>query len=198
MATGKLAEALRYLWFVAIVFLAVVSTRCAAQERSDQVGTEASVEDITLSTLSVGKTNLSAFSRKEVEPILAPEPKAPKRSINKSFWYLSAGVYVAAGLDMGYTINVKNQFNGLVLQGVKQGCTYRYGVPRFSDGDPLARPIVSLPTPAYVASGTAIATAINFLSWKMARSRRFRKIWYLPQVVSIGGNAWGFTTNLDY
>lgn len=63
-----------------------------------------------------------------------------------SFWYLSAGVYLAAGLDMGYTIKVKNQFNGLVLQGVKQGCTYRYDIPRFGDGDPMARPIVSLPT----------------------------------------------------
>jgi len=107
---------------------------------------------------------------------LAPLPRSePRRAIKtalpKSFFVLSAGVYTAAGLDMQLSESM---------------------LPHFDEKDPLARPFLRLPAPAYYASAALFATGINFLGWKMARSERWHKIWWLPQVTSMAGNLAGY------
>lgn len=58
--------------------------------------------------------------------------------------------------------------------------------------DPLAKPLVGLPRAAYYAAGAQFATDVNWLGWKMARSPRWHKMWWAPQVTSIAGNVAGF------
>lgn len=64
--------------------------------------------------------------------------------------------------------------------------------------DPLARPVVRLPAPAYYASGLALATGVNWLSWKMGHSRRWDRLALLPQLFSIAGSTSGFKSNYNY
>ena len=49
-----------------------------------------------------------------------------------------------------------------------------------------------LPTPAYYASAALFATGMNFLGWKMARSARWHKIWWVPQLATMAGNMAGY------
>jgi hypothetical protein len=62
--------------------------------------------------------------------------------------------------------------------------------------DPLAKPFARMPAPAYYAGGFALATGVNLLSYKMTRSRRWHRYSFLPQLISIGGNTFGFTHTL--
>jgi len=125
--------------------------------------------------VSLTKTTV-ADSRIPSGTVLAPLPRSePRRAIKtalpKSFFVLSAGVYTAAGLDMQLSESM---------------------LPHFDEKDPLARPFLRLPAPAYYASAALFATGINFLGWKMARSERWHKIWWLPQVTSMAGNLAGY------
>jgi hypothetical protein len=52
--------------------------------------------------------------------------------------------------------------------------------------DPIAR----LSVPLLMATGT------NWLSWKMAHSRRWYKLSPIPQLLAVRGNVNGFHTNL--
>jgi hypothetical protein len=65
-------------------------------------------------------------------------------------------------------------------------------MPNFKEADPLARPFLLLPKPLYYASGTMLGTGVNWLGLKMQRSERWRKIWWLPQAVSIAANLSGY------
>ncbi|MGA8674062.1 MAG: hypothetical protein WB621_02580 [Candidatus Acidiferrales bacterium] len=116
-------------------------------------------------------------SKIPARPALLPlphfEPRKPvKDEYKRLFWMMSAGVYAAAGLDMQETASFR---------------------PHFHEVDPLARPLVGLPAPAYYASGALFATGINWLGWKMARSPRWHKIWWIPQVTSMAGNLAGYS-----
>jgi hypothetical protein len=106
---------------------------------------------------------------------LSPLPRevrsAMKPPLPKSFWVLTAGVYTAAGLDMQRSESM---------------------LPNFDERDPIVRPFLRLPAPAYYASAALFATGVNFLGWKMARSERWRKIWWVPQVCSTVGNLAGY------
>jgi hypothetical protein len=64
----------------------------------------------------------------------------------------------------------------------------------YSWGDPLAKPFARLPAPAYYARGLAIATGVNWLSWKMARSKHWNRLAPLSQLISIAGNSCGIST----
>jgi hypothetical protein len=97
--------------------------------------------------------------------------RAVKTAPPKSFWVLTAGVYTAAGLDMQRSESMS---------------------PDFDERDPIVRPFLRLPAPTYYASATLFANGINFLGWKMARSERWHKIWWVPQVTSIAGNMAGY------
>ena len=89
---------------------------------------------------------------------------------------LSAAVYGAAWADMHRTSEVR-----------KNSWWY--------ETDPLAKPFAKLPTPAYYVTGLAMATGVNWLSWKMAHSRRWHKLAPIPQLLVIGGNLYGFQSN---
>jgi hypothetical protein len=121
-------------------------------------------------------TTTTADSRIPSRTVLAPLPhsevrRAVTRALPKPYWVLTAGVYTAAGLDMQRSESM---------------------LPNFDERDPIVRPFLRLPAPAYYASAALFATGINFLGWKMARSERWHKIWWVPQVATMAGNLAGY------
>jgi hypothetical protein len=112
-------------------------------------------------------------------PKPAPLTRAPVSVAHPSkarFIILSAAVYGASLADMHQTLAVRNFY-------------------WWYETDPLARPFVHLPTSAYYATGLAMATGVNWLSWKMAHSRRWNKLAPIPQLLTIGGNLYGYRSN---
>jgi hypothetical protein len=105
------------------------------------------------------------------------KPKSPGHFFKTRFVILSAAVYGAGLADMRQTLEVR-----------KYSWWY--------ETDPLARPFARLQAPAYYATGPALATGVNWFSWKMAHSRRWRKLSAIPQVLVIGGNLYGIHSNL--
>jgi hypothetical protein len=111
--------------------------------------------------------------------MLAPLPSLPRNetrravmpALPKSFFVLSAGVYTAAALDMQRSESM---------------------LPDFDERDPIARPFLRLPAPAYYASAALFATGINFLGAKMVRSERWHNLCWIPQVSSMAGNLAGY------
>ena len=95
----------------------------------------------------------------------------------KQFLILSAAVYGASFADMHQTLKER-----------KYDWWY--------ESDPLAKPFVRLPAPIYYATGFAMATGLNWVSWKMGHSRRWQKLAAIPQLLAIGGNTYGYKTNL--
>jgi len=100
----------------------------------------------------------------------------PLRTHKTSFIALSTGVYAASLLDMQQTLKVRK-------------------LSWWYETDPLARPFSRLPAPAYYATGLAMATGVNWLSWKMSHSRKWRKLSFLPQALATTGNIYGFRSN---
>lgn len=102
--------------------------------------------------------------------------KEPRRAVKDAhvrlFTVMSAGVYSAAGLDMELTEALHKHID---------------------ERDPLARPLLLLPAPAYYISGALLATGLNWLGWKMERSSRWHKIWWVPQAASMAGNLAGYS-----
>jgi hypothetical protein len=105
-----------------------------------------------------------------------PIPQSPVHFSKSNFAILSAAVYGAALADMHQTAAER-----------KNSWWY--------ETDPLAKPFVRLPAPAYYTVGLVMATGVNWLSWKMAHSRRWHRLAPIPQVLSISGNLYGFNTN---
>lgn len=135
----------------------------------------ARAQTVPLSLVSETVADSRIPSKVAIAP-LAPLPrteprKAVKDALPRSYFVLSAGVYAAAGLDMQQSESM---------------------MPHFDERDPLARPFLRLPGPAYYASAALFATGVNWLGWKMARSERWHKIWWLPQVASMAGNMAGY------
>jgi hypothetical protein len=114
--------------------------------------------------------------RNPVRGFIEAKSKSTERFSKKQFFVLSAVVYGVGLADMHQT-----------LEGRKNLWWY--------ETDPLARPFVKLPAPAYYATGLAMATGLNWLSWRMGHSRRWRKLSPVPQLLAIGGNIYGFRTN---
>jgi hypothetical protein len=114
------------------------------------------------------------------------EDAPPKTALKppKGMWLsLSAATYTAAALDMHATADAEEWF--------KKHPHYYRGP---TETDPLARPFVRLPRPAYYACGFALATGVNWLGYRMSHSRRLQKVWWLPQSISITANSWGYQT----
>ena len=61
--------------------------------------------------------------------------------------------------------------------------------------DPLAKPLVRLPAPAYWATGLAMATGLNWIGGRMGHSSRWPKLSPIPQMLAIAGNIYGFRSN---
>jgi len=100
----------------------------------------------------------------------------PVRFHKSQFIVLSAAVYAASVADMHQTLHNRKYF-------------------WWYEADPLARPFVRLPAPAYYAAGLTLATGINWVSWQMGHSRRWHKLAPVPQLLSIVGNTYGFKSN---
>lgn len=120
------------------------------------------------------RTPVSEFIPKS--KTLAGVQKSPVHFNKKQFIFLSAAVYGASLADMHQTLRVRH---------------YDW----WTETDPLARPIVKLPAPAYYATGLALATGINWLSWKMGHSKRWHKVAVVPQLLSAAGNLYGYKSN---
>ena len=133
------------------------------------------------SSLHLAEFERSGSNLTFVTPPAKPNPfaiilKSPRHFPKPRFVLLSAAVYAAAFADMHQTLSAKH---------------YSW----WSESDPLARPLVRLPAPAYYASGVVLATGVNWLSWKMSRSRRWHKLAPIPQLLTISGNLYSFQTN---
>jgi hypothetical protein len=113
----------------------------------------------------------ASFGAEKTTPDREWHPRAAliRPRIN-SFTLMSAGVYTASFLDMTETHS---------------------SLPNFHERDPLARPLLLLPTPLYYASGVLLATGVNYLGLRM-RESRFHKVWWLPQVISMAANLGGY------
>jgi len=115
-----------------------------------------------------------ASRAQETKPIEAPKPK-----LEKAWLTLSALGYAATIADTRATMHDRSG-----------SCA----IPpcRFVEHDPIERPIVHLPQPAYYSIRIGETTFANFLGWKMKHSTRwYRHIWWAPQGIAIFGGTWG-------
>ena len=138
---------------------------------------------ILLLTFLVVSTSIGTKAQKMTEDTAPVKKKAELRVPKKLWLSLSAATYTAAALDMHATADAEEWF--------KKHPHYYRGP---TETDPLARPLVRLPRPAYYICGFALTTGVNWLGYRMSHSRKFRKIWWLPQSISISGNCWGYKT----
>jgi hypothetical protein len=114
----------------------------------------------------------------------SPTPKETPHAPKTQFFVLSGLVYAAATTDMVST-------HDRMLS--EQQCPVCYLKP-FTERDPLARPFVRMPTPAYYSSAYLFFTGVNLLAWKMSRSPRWHPYWRVPQLLSLAGSSWGIST----
>ena len=129
-------------------------------------------------------TGIEAQAQKLMEDP-APAKKEVRLQVPKRLWLsLSAATYTAAALDMHATADA--------VQLKKKYPAFYLGYP---EADPIARPFVKLPAPAYYACGFALATGVNWLGYRMSRARKWRKAWWLPQSISMSANGYGYYTS---
>ena len=126
-------------------------------------------------------TGIEVQAQKSMEDP-APAKREVRLQVPKRLWlFLSAATYTAAALDMHATADA--------VQLKKKYPAFYLGYP---EADPIARPFVKLPAPAYYACGFALATGVNWLGYRMSRSRKWRKAWWLPQSISMSANGYGY------
>lgn len=63
----------------------------------------------------------------------------------------------------------------------------------FHENNPVMRPFTRNAAANYAAS-LGGATFNCWLSWRLKQSKRWHKVWWLPQAVIIGANTWGIVT----
>ena len=110
----------------------------------------------------------------------APKPKIIETVKHEKAWLaLSALAYGATVADVRQTVWDRDSCKR------HPGCLAH-------ETDPLERPIVHLPTPAYYAARLGEASIGNWLGWRMKRSSRwYRRIWWAPQTIAIVGGSAG-------
>jgi len=110
-----------------------------------------------------------------------------KFTMTTKLWVASSlAVYAAAALDMHATEEAVQRVNALHKR-------YPFFPEDYSfESNPLARPLLKLPAPAYYACGVALTTGVNWVGLRMSRSKRFRRVWWLPQTLSVAGNTHGY------
>jgi len=117
-----------------------------------------------------------------------PKKKSELAPTTKLWIALSLAVYTAAALDMHTTQDTANRVRRVHQQYPFFQLNYSF------ESNPIARPFLKLPPPAYYACGIAFATGINWVGFRMSRSKRFRKVWWLPQALSVAGNLQGYSS----
>jgi hypothetical protein len=157
----------------AILIVFAFATDIKAQMHSD--------EPAFRPTVFAPEVKKSGLKTESVAPIRIREINAVKpllagRFHKKEFLLLSAAVYGASLADMHQTLSER-----------KYSWWY--------ETDPLAKPFVRLPAPAYYATGLAMATSLNWISWKMGHSRKWHRLVAIPQLLAIVGNTYGFKSN---
>ncbi len=108
---------------------------------------------------------------------LTPNTPAPESAVRRPSraWFALGVVSQAAALaDAKTTLDLK-----------------RSHPLTFYESDPLARPFVNLPPPAYIASVIGLSAGVSAISWKLQRSEHplLRRLWWLPQATQIAFNA---------
>lgn len=154
--------------------LVPTSATLAQSESSDPIPKLSLRVPVTAPPVSVPKLSLPIPKSASI----TRKPISPAHFSKGRFILLSAAVYGASLADMHQTLEVRNLY-------------------WWYETDPLARPFAHLPAPAYYATGLAMATGVNWLSWKMAHSRRWHKFAPIPQLLTIGGNLYGYHSNRD-
>jgi hypothetical protein len=113
--------------------------------------------------------------------------RADKFTVTTKVWIASSlAVYAAAALDMHATEETAQQVKAFHRHYPWFPADYSF------EADPFARPLLKLPAPAYYVCGVALATGVNWASLRMSQSQRFRKVWWLPQALSVAGNTHGY------
>jgi hypothetical protein len=158
-----------------MAFLAVLSAAPAGIAQTEPPESKPKLSALLLDA-NPSESSSAALVRPFERTPIEPRRTFLSHASKKRFVLLSAAVYGAALADMHQTLEVRNN-------------SWWY------ETDPLAKPFARLPAPAYYATGLAMATGVNWLSWKMARSRRWRKLAPIPQLLAISGNLYAFRTN---
>lgn len=178
MPSVELCAPRKHLWRnVCIVLLLSASAPHSYGQEAIATGDNTPALD---SRPEYSRVSMSAEQPDTSEGIFNPNstdhPVVPVRfRQEKLFILLGTQTYLWATLDMHATSDRGTTFN--------------------AERDPLAKPFMLLPTPAYYAAGVGLVSGANWLSWKMAHSQKWRKLWWLPQVVSVGGSLTGWTTS---
>lgn len=117
----------------------------------------------------------STYAQQTISDVELPEKPqpVPQAHFTAEWLALSIAGQVAAYADVRTTLSLRNQY------------------PGFQDSDPLARPIVGLPSPAYTAFAAGLTLAISEASSKMHKSsnRWVRHFWWVPQTAQIAINS---------
>jgi hypothetical protein len=123
----------------------------------------------------------------QAAPITTSNGRPLKFTTTTKLWVASSlAVYTAAALDMHATEETVQRINRLHKQYPRFPEDYSF------ESNPFARPLLKLPAPAYYACGVALATGVNWVGLRMSRSKRFRRVWWLPQTLSVAGNTHGY------
>jgi hypothetical protein len=169
--------------FVGFVFLLVSVCPVTAQDSSSKSG---------LPDIPVAKPSAldKEESKSEATSIGAADSNKNRKSATTTkLWIVSSlAAYTAAALDMHATEEVVQRVQR--IHKMYPGFLLDYSF----ESDPLARPLLHLPAPAYYACGAALATGVNWAALRMSRSKRFRRVWWIPQAVSVAGNMHGYST----
>lgn len=166
---------MRYTVFC-VLCISISSQICQAQELKPPTDSDTATEARLIKVPEPPSVTL--------EQPFSPSPTPMgQRLAPKLFLLTSAGVYAAALSDMRNTRNAMNLCSSQPNQYVCH------------ENNTLARPFVGLPAPAYYATGLALATGINWLSWKMTRSEKFRRTWFLPQMAAMLANGLGYASS---
>ncbi|HUL35414.1 MAG TPA: hypothetical protein VL128_16125 [Candidatus Eisenbacteria bacterium] len=169
--------------FVLLVFL------CSARSVNGQSASSSQnvLSENPAPKASARDMNESAGESAKAAAINNPAARSHRFTMTTNLWIASSlAVYTAAALDMNATEETVRRVNALHKR-----------VPWFPENysfesNPLARPLLKLPAPAYYACGIALATGINYVGLRMSHSKRFRRVWWLPQALSVAGNTHGY------
>jgi len=174
----------RSLMLLVLVAIPVRAQSSLLDESTEQTPAPA---DMALQT----QDRVDLLSTTLVDPPKPAAPKEPARRFSPTtkLWIASSlAAYAVAALDMHTTQDTARRVQQVHRQYPAFPLDYSF------EANPTARPFLKLPAPAYYACGAAFVTGINWLSLRMSRSRRFRRVWWLPQALSMAGNSYGYVS----